>query len=194
MNDMLKTAVEVGTGKGANLNGWPFGGKTGTSQMSRDALFVGYTAKMVTGVWLGNDNDTKTTLSGGNVPVAIWSAFMTKAHQGLQVADIPGGSYAGQSVAQQIVDPATGQPVIDPNTGAPMIQYVDATTGQPVQSPIHQGDGVAAAQSIRRPASRSSRRSIRPPACPSIPPLACRSSRPSRARRSIPIPACRCRS
>lgn len=139
MNDMLKTAVEVGTGKGANLNGWPFAGKTGTSQNSRDALFIGYTARMVTGVWLGNDNDTKTSLSGGNVPVAIWSQFMTKAHEGLQVADIPGGSYAGQMVAQQIVDPATGMPVIDPNTGAPMVQYVDAQTGQPVQSPIDTG-------------------------------------------------------
>jgi len=138
MDDMLRTAVEVGTGKGANLNGWEFGGKTGTSQNARDALFVGFTAKMVTGVWLGNDNDTKTTLSGGNVPVSIWSQFMTKAHEGLQIADIPGGSYAGQSVAQQIIDPTTGQPVIDPNTGAPMIQYVDAATGQPVQSPIAQ--------------------------------------------------------
>jgi len=139
MNDMLKTAVEVGTGKGANLNGWPFAGKTGTSQNSRDALFIGYTSKMVTGVWLGNDNDTKTTLSGGNVPVSIWSQFMTKAHEGLQVADIPGGAVASQMVAQQIVDPTTGQPVIDPNTGAPMVQYIDAQTGQPVQTPIDSG-------------------------------------------------------
>src|SRR5690606_2560786 len=40
MNDRLETAVEVGTGRGANLGGWQFGGKTGTSQESRDALFV----------------------------------------------------------------------------------------------------------------------------------------------------------
>jgi penicillin-binding protein 1A len=152
MNDMLKTAVEVGTGKGANLNGWPIAGKTGTSQDSKDALFIGYTARMVTGVWLGNDDATKTSLSGGNVPVAIWSQFMTKAHQGLQVADIPGGSYAGQMVARQIVDPATGQPVIDPNTGAPMVQYIDAATGQPVQSPIDQ-TGMAAAQGQVDPAT-----------------------------------------
>ena len=125
MNDMLETAVEVGTGKGANLGGWEFGGKTGTSQNARDALFVGYTSAMVTGVWLGNDNDTKTTLSGGNVPAAIWSEFMVKAHQGKQVAAIPGGSYAGQLVANQVVDPATGQLVT---------QYLDADSGQPVQT------------------------------------------------------------
>jgi penicillin-binding protein 1A len=141
MNDMLETAVEVGTGKGANLTGWTFGGKTGTSQEAKDALFVGYTSHMVTGVWLGNDNATKTTLSGGNVPVAIWSQFMTKAHEGLQIAPIPGGTYqnANQGVPQQVIDPATGLPVqqIDPNTGMP-IQQVLPSAGQPVQG---QADG-----------------------------------------------------
>jgi penicillin-binding protein 1A len=141
MNDMLKTAVEVGTGKGANLGGWQFGGKTGTSQNARDALFVGYTAAMVTGVWLGNDNDTKTTLSGGNVPAAIWSEFMTKAHAGKQVAQIPGGSYDGQLVAQPVIDPATGQPAIDPATGQAMTQYVDAGTGAPVQTTVDPATG-----------------------------------------------------
>jgi penicillin-binding protein 1A len=125
MNDMLTTAVEVGTGKGANLNGWPIAGKTGTTNDSKDALFIGYTARMVTGVWLGNDDATKTSLSGGNVPAAIWSQFMTKAHAGMSPTPIPGGSYEGQLVAQQAVDPATGQTVT---------QYVDATTGQPVQT------------------------------------------------------------
>jgi penicillin-binding protein 1A len=134
MNDMLKTAVEVGTGKGANLGGWEFAGKTGTTQDAKDALFVGYTAAMVTGVWLGNDDSTKTTLSGGNVPAAIWSEFMNKAHAGKQVASLPGGSYDGQLVAQQVIDPATGQVAIDPATGQPMTQYVDADTGQMVQT------------------------------------------------------------
>jgi len=134
MNDMLKTAVEVGTGRGANLGGWDFAGKTGTSQNARDALFVGYTSAMVTGVWLGNDNDTKTTLSGGNVPANIWSEFMSKAHAGRSPAGIPGGSYAGQLIAQQLIDPNTGMPAIDPATGQPMVQYVDGGTGQPVQT------------------------------------------------------------
>ena len=133
MNDMLETAVEVGTGRGANLGGWEFGGKTGTSQESKDALFVGYTSAMVTGVWLGNDDNTKTTLSGGNVPAAIWSEFMTKAHAGRSPAPIPGGSYRGQVVAQPMIDPATGQAVMDPTTGQAQVQYVDPNTGAPVQ-------------------------------------------------------------
>jgi penicillin-binding protein 1A len=90
MNDMLTTAVEVGTGRRASLDGWPMAGKTGTSQKARDAVFVGYTARMVTGVWLGNDDDSATSLSGGNVPVEIWSQFMSKAHEGLSVAELPG--------------------------------------------------------------------------------------------------------
>ncbi len=134
MNDMLKTAVEVGTGRGANIGGWEVGGKTGTSQQSRDALFVGYTSAMVTGVWLGNDNDTGTSLSGGNVPANIWSNFMTKALAGRAPAPIPGGSYAGQLIAQQLIDPNTGMPAIDPATGQPMVQYVDGGTGEPVQT------------------------------------------------------------
>ena len=90
MNDMLHAAVEIGTGKRAQLNGWPMAGKTGTSQKARDALFVGYTAKMVAGVWLGNDDDKGTKLAGGTVPVEIWSQFMTKAHEGVPVAELPG--------------------------------------------------------------------------------------------------------
>jgi len=134
MDDMLETAVDVGTGKRASVGGWDFGGKTGTTQEAKDALFVGFTSAMVTGVWLGNDDATKTTLSGGNVPATIWSEFMTKAHQGKQMAPIPGGSYEGQLVSQPVIDAATGQVVIDPNTGQPMAQYVDAATGQPVQT------------------------------------------------------------
>ena len=90
MNDMLQTAVEIGTGKRAQLNGWPMAGKTGTSQKARDALFIGYTSRMVTGVWLGNDDDTGTSLAGGNVPVQIWSEFMAKAHEGIPVDELPG--------------------------------------------------------------------------------------------------------
>jgi penicillin-binding protein 1A len=115
MNDMLHAAVEIGTGKRATLNGWPMAGKTGTSQKARDALFVGYTARMVAGVWLGNDDDVGTKLSGGSVPVEIWSQFMAKAHEGIPVADLPGAS-SDPTLTAGDLQPMEQPPVTPPPT------------------------------------------------------------------------------
>ena len=91
MNDMLQATLEVGTGRKAAIDGWPAAGKTGTSQDFRDAWFVGYTANLTAGVWLGNDDSTPTKrASGGNLPAEIWHDFMTAAHQGVPVATLPG--------------------------------------------------------------------------------------------------------
>jgi penicillin-binding protein 1A len=119
MNDMLHAAVEIGTGKRAQLNGWPMAGKTGTSQKARDALFVGYTARMVAGVWLGNDDDVGTKLSGGNVPVEIWSQFMAKAHEGIPVAELPGAFSTPGPLDTQL------QPMEQPATERPRKTLVD---------------------------------------------------------------------
>ncbi|WP_127144991.1 transglycosylase domain-containing protein [Pelagibacterium montanilacus] len=103
MNDMLRAGVEAGTGRNAQMGGWPMAGKTGTSQRSRDALFVGYTASMVGGVWLGNDDDSPTSgMAGGSVPAEIWREFMVEAHEGLTVAELP-GSYV--RLADRVADP-----------------------------------------------------------------------------------------
>jgi membrane peptidoglycan carboxypeptidase len=49
---------------------------------------------MVCGVWLGNDDDTGTSLAGGTVPTQIWSDFMAKAHEGLTPQALPDASSA----------------------------------------------------------------------------------------------------
>ncbi|WP_158541633.1 transglycosylase domain-containing protein [Pelagibacterium lacus] len=90
MNDMLRSSVEVGTSRQAHFGQWPIGGKTGTSQRNRDALFVGYTAQYVGGVWLGNDDDSPTRAFGGQIPARIWREVMTTAHEGRPVVDLPG--------------------------------------------------------------------------------------------------------
>ncbi|MGA2565676.1 MAG: PBP1A family penicillin-binding protein [Pseudolabrys sp.] len=91
MNEMMAQTLTIGTAHKAALQGWPAAGKTGTSQDFRDAWFIGYTAHLVTGVWLGNDDGTPTKkVTGGGLPVEIWSRFMRGAHQGIPVAALPG--------------------------------------------------------------------------------------------------------
>lgn len=90
MDSMLAGAVEIGTGKRAKLPGWPIGGKTGTTQDDKDAVFVGFSSHMITGVWLGNDDSSPMShVSGGSFPAEIWSEVMQKAHQGLAPTPLP---------------------------------------------------------------------------------------------------------
>jgi len=91
MNHMMQETLLTGTARKAELPGWPAAGKTGTSQDFRDAWFIGYTAHLVTGVWLGNDDGSPThKTTGGGLPVEIWSRVMRTAHQGVPVAGLPG--------------------------------------------------------------------------------------------------------
>jgi len=91
MNDMLRATLEIGTGKKAAIAGWPAGGKTGTSQDFRDAWFVGFTSNLTAGVWVGNDSNEPTKkATGATLPAAIWANFMTRAHEGVPVAALPG--------------------------------------------------------------------------------------------------------
>ncbi len=117
MNAMMAETLTIGTAQRASLPGWPAAGKTGTSQDFRDAWFIGYTAHLVTGVWLGNDDGTPTKhVTGGSLPVEIWSRVMRGAHQGVPVASLPGaptgnffsGLFGGSS---RPVPPAPVQPV-----------------------------------------------------------------------------------
>jgi penicillin-binding protein 1A len=91
MNTMMQETLQIGTGRKADLGGRPAAGKTGTSQDFRDGWFVGYTAQLVTGVWLGNDDSSPTKkMTGGGVPAEIWARFMKNAHRNIPVASLPG--------------------------------------------------------------------------------------------------------
>ena len=93
MNQMLARVVSHGTGKNARLKKHQAGGKTGTSQGFRDALFVGHTAHLVTGVWFGNDDNSPTKkLTGGSLPAKFWNEFMELAHSNLEAKSLPGAN------------------------------------------------------------------------------------------------------
>ncbi|MEM7702112.1 MAG: transglycosylase domain-containing protein [Pseudomonadota bacterium] len=83
MEQMLRRAINKGTGRAATLPIANYG-KTGTTQDSRDALFVGYAGEgedeLVVGVWVGNDdNSSLGTMTGGTTPARIWKDFMRGA-------------------------------------------------------------------------------------------------------------------
>ena len=95
MNDLMAAVVEGGTGAGASI-GRSAAGKTGTSQDFRDAWFIGYTPQMITGVWVGNDdNSSMKKVTGGKFPAQIWRAYMKQAMAGLPDEQLPRASGGG---------------------------------------------------------------------------------------------------
>jgi penicillin-binding protein 1A len=88
MTWMLRNVVEEGTGAAAQLGNRPVAGKTGTSDEARDLWFIGYIPQMVTGVWLGNDDNRPTYGSSGSAAYT-WHEFMEKAAEGMPVEKFP---------------------------------------------------------------------------------------------------------
>ena len=175
MNQMMQETLLTGTARKAELPGWQAAGKTGTSQDWRDAWFVGYTSYLVAGVWLGNDDGSPTKkVSGGNLPVEIWSRFMQAAHEGVPVAGLPLGAWRNAET---------------PNPDAPLLPPLDLTGAQaqaPTPPPGGRG-GVLRSQAPhpKPPAARAGRaRAARLARRPTG-----RRSRPLRSR--TPIPASR---
>lgn len=79
MTTIMKTVITNGTGRAASI-GKPAAGKTGTTDDSKDAYFIGYTPDIVTGVWVGNDDNSKMgNITGGTVPALIWRDVMKVA-------------------------------------------------------------------------------------------------------------------
>lgn len=76
MVKMMQGVIERGTARAADI-GRPAAGKTGTSDDYHDAWFVAFTPDVVTGVWVGNDNNTAMRgMTGGSLPSVIWRSFM----------------------------------------------------------------------------------------------------------------------
>jgi len=93
ITSLLQSVVKEGTGKLSwQLYGFnrPAAGKTGTNNEFRDAWFIGYTPQLVSGVWIGFD-ELKLTLgdnqSGAIAALPIWSNFMRKAHESLNLPE-----------------------------------------------------------------------------------------------------------
>lgn len=105
MNQMMFEVVQTGTGQRADLDPRPVGAKTGTSQEWRDAWFVGYTADFITGVWVGNDDNTSMKkVVGGSLPASIWKAYMLAAHKNKPIHNLPGVDMYGSASEEPYPD------------------------------------------------------------------------------------------
>ena len=77
----LRGVVEHGTGAGIRRAGYygPVAAKTGTTNESRDAWFVGYTPRLAVGVWVGFDDGTPLGLTGSQAALPIFAGFLREA-------------------------------------------------------------------------------------------------------------------
>jgi membrane peptidoglycan carboxypeptidase len=92
--EMMKGVVKNGTA--SNTLGsmrHPAAGKTGTTDKSVDAWFVGFTPQFTAAVWMGNPEGEVAwslgTVFGGTYPARIWRAFMERATADLPALDFP---------------------------------------------------------------------------------------------------------
>jgi penicillin-binding protein 1A len=137
MNTMMQETLLSGTARKAEIPGWMAAGKTGTSQDFRDAWFIGYTANLVTGVWLGNDDNSPTRkATGGGLPVEVWTRFMRVAHQGVAVAALPNSQAGGffsnlMQTASQVSAPSAPTAAAPQPVGSAARPVPTRTSGRP---------------------------------------------------------------
>ncbi len=139
MNGMMMRVITEGTGKNARVPGWSVAGKSGTTQSFRDALFVGYTSNLTTGVWFGNDDGkSMKKVTGGGLPAKAFSQFMIAAHTGLAPSPLFGTANGGIEL------PAAGGTEPAPE-GDQLFDIISRTLGTDEQ-PAGNGQAVATEQ------------------------------------------------
>ena len=140
MTYMLRKVVEVGTGKAANI-AQNVAGKTGTTNDYRDAWFVGYTPDIVTGVWVGNDNNSKLPgITGGAMPARVFAEYMKVAIQNFpkSVFDYP--KMNGSNVLSPIKLEDADETVDETDEDDVMVNKTPVSAPLPVSIPSNQNN------------------------------------------------------
>jgi len=123
---VMQDVVESGTGRRVKSIGRPVAGKTGTTDDMRDAWFIGFSPTLVTGVWVGFDQEISLGKQeqGGRAAAPIWLYFMEKALQGTPIETFP----VPDGIVFVKVDPRTGTPVTQSSRGAIYECFLEGTT------------------------------------------------------------------
>ena len=105
--EAMQDVVRHGTGTGAQISGWEPAGKTGTTQNSADAWFVGSVPTLTTAVWLGHPEGQVPMpgVTGGSVPAPVWAEFMTAALEDEDPADFPEADASLDDLADDVTVP-----------------------------------------------------------------------------------------
>ncbi|MFH0912069.1 MAG: PBP1A family penicillin-binding protein [Patescibacteria group bacterium] len=133
LSDDAARAYTFGAGGHLTLSGRPVCAKTGTTQDYRDGWTVGYTPDLVTGVWVGNNNNTEMDHAAGyTVAAPIWNEYMRKATAKMPVREfaVPVG------IRSVVVDEVSGKLPTDatPSTKTEVFASWNVPTEQ---DPIH---------------------------------------------------------
>jgi membrane peptidoglycan carboxypeptidase len=173
---MLQDVVNAGTAWQARQLGFrlPAAGKTGTTNDYRDAWFVGYTPRLVTGVWIGYDQP-RTIVNGGyaaELAVPLWARFMIKATRD----DKPEWFRAPSGVTSVEICPLSGRLATDAcrhaHGGSLRAEYFARGTAPMDLCPMHGGEWlrvVTAGNSVALPGTPPS---VAPPPPSARPPVA----------------------
>lgn len=123
---VMQDVVESGTGQRVKRLGRPVAGKTGTTDDTRDAWFLGFTPTLVAGVWVGFDQERPLGRQevGGRAAAPIWLYFAEKALERMPVEVFP----IPEGIVFVKVDPKTGAPARFWTKGARFEAFLEGTT------------------------------------------------------------------
>jgi penicillin-binding protein 1A len=175
MLELLGAVTSYGTGRAAALPVASFG-KTGTTQGSRDAYFIGFSGDLVTGVWIGrDDNQPVGDIAGGGAPALIWRNFMAQAVKTAALPVVPVSEAAvatgetlppaANGIVPQQSDYYVGEYDVEESAASPPASADDVGAPSPAPS---QGapaeDGPRPDEIVPPPAPRPAPRDEAPPA------------------------------
>jgi len=91
MTQLLQGVVERGTGTRVKILKRPIGGKTGTTNKTRDAWFIGFTPSLITGAWVGMDDERSLgpKETGAQAAAPIFISYMREALKNQLVEEFP---------------------------------------------------------------------------------------------------------